>query len=80
MPHTLFPTAFGTCGLAWEGDVVTGFQLPENDVEATERHGPAAGPPTPRDPSGCAAWSSPSKAISRAGCRTSPGSRSIGPG
>jgi methylated-DNA-[protein]-cysteine S-methyltransferase len=38
MPHTLFPTAFGTCGLAWEGDAVTGFQLPETDVEATERH------------------------------------------
>ncbi len=37
MPHTLFPTAFGTCGLAWEGDVVTGFQLPETDVAATER-------------------------------------------
>jgi methylated-DNA-[protein]-cysteine S-methyltransferase len=37
MPHTLFPTAFGTCGIAWESDALTGFQLPESDVEATER-------------------------------------------
>lgn len=37
MPHTLFPTAFGACGIAWEGELVTGFQLPESDVEATER-------------------------------------------
>jgi len=36
MPHTLFPTAFGTCGLAWEGEVLTGFQLPEAQVEDTE--------------------------------------------
>ncbi len=38
MPHTLFPTAFGTCGLAWNGDSLTGFQLPEDDVAATEKH------------------------------------------
>jgi methylated-DNA-[protein]-cysteine S-methyltransferase len=29
MPHTLFPTAFGTCGLAWNDTGLTGFQLPE---------------------------------------------------
>ncbi len=38
MPHTLFPTAFGTCGLAWNGEVLTGFQLPESDVGEVERH------------------------------------------
>ena len=37
MPHTLFPTAFGTCGLAWNDTGLTGFQLPEDDVEDTER-------------------------------------------
>lgn len=37
MPHTLFPTAFGTCGIAWDERGVTGFQLPETDVEVTER-------------------------------------------
>lgn len=37
MPHTLFPTAFGTCALAWEDAVLTGFQLPEARVEDTER-------------------------------------------
>lgn len=38
MPHTLFPTAFGTCGVAWNERGLTGFQLPEADVEDTERH------------------------------------------
>jgi methylated-DNA-[protein]-cysteine S-methyltransferase len=37
MPHTLFPTAFGTCGIAWNDTGLTGFQLPEDDVETTER-------------------------------------------
>lgn len=37
MPHTLFPTAFGTCGLAWNRAGLAGFQLPEEDVAATER-------------------------------------------
>ena len=37
MPHTLFPTAIGTCGLAWEGDLLSGFQLPEESSELTER-------------------------------------------
>lgn len=35
MPHTLFATTFGPCGMAWEGTVVTGFQLPEEDESAT---------------------------------------------
>jgi methylated-DNA-[protein]-cysteine S-methyltransferase len=38
MQHTLFPTAFGTCGVAWDEHCVLGFQLPEADVETTERH------------------------------------------
>jgi len=38
MPHTLFPTAFGTCGIAWDEHGLTGFQLPEADVQETERH------------------------------------------
>ena len=29
MPHTLFSTAFGTCGIAWHDAGLTGFQLPE---------------------------------------------------
>ena len=29
MPHTLFSTAFGTCGIAWNDAGLTGFQLPE---------------------------------------------------
>lgn len=35
MPHTVFATAFGACGVAWAGAVVTGFQLPEEDESAT---------------------------------------------
>ena len=27
--HTLFQTAIGACGIAWEGDVIVGAQLPE---------------------------------------------------
>lgn len=37
MPHTLFPTQLGTCGVAWNETGLTGFQLPENDVADTER-------------------------------------------
>jgi len=37
MPHTLFPTALGTCGIAWNDTGLTGFQFPEGDVELTER-------------------------------------------
>lgn len=37
MAHTLFPTAIGTCGLAWNDSGLTGFQLPEANGEETER-------------------------------------------
>lgn len=37
MPHTLFPTALGTCALAWNDTGLTGFQLPERDVLITEK-------------------------------------------
>lgn len=52
MPHVLFPTAFGTCGVAWNDTGLTGFQLPEESDAATEqrlaakaRSQPAAEPP-----------------------------------
>ncbi len=38
MPHTLFPTAFGTCGIAWNDTGLTGFQLPEATEELTDQH------------------------------------------
>ena len=38
MPHTLFPTAFGTCGIAWNDTGLTGFQLPEATAALTEQH------------------------------------------
>jgi len=51
MPHTLFPTAFGTCGMAWNDTGLTGFQLPEESDAVTEqrlaakaRSQPAPGP------------------------------------
>ena len=37
MALTLFPTALGTCGLAWNDIGLTGFQLPEKNSEETER-------------------------------------------
>ncbi|HWA27110.1 MAG TPA: methylated-DNA--[protein]-cysteine S-methyltransferase [Lacunisphaera sp.] len=37
MPHILFPTAFGTCGLAWNDTGLTGFQLPEENEARTEQ-------------------------------------------
>ena len=37
MPHALFPTAFGTCGLAWNEAGLTGFQLPEATEALTEK-------------------------------------------
>lgn len=37
MAHTLFPTAIGTCGLAWNETGLTAFQLPEKNSEETER-------------------------------------------
>lgn len=51
MPHTLFPTVFGTCGIAWNDNGLTGFQLPEESDAHTEqrlaskaRSQPAAAP------------------------------------
>jgi methylated-DNA-[protein]-cysteine S-methyltransferase len=35
--YRLFPTAFGTCGIAWCDGGLTRLQLPERDVSATER-------------------------------------------
>jgi methylated-DNA-[protein]-cysteine S-methyltransferase len=52
MPHTLFPTSFGTCGIAWNETGLTGFQLPEETDAVTEqqlarkaRSQPATEPP-----------------------------------
>lgn len=51
MPHTLFPTAFGACGIAWNDTGLTGFQFPEATEALTEqqlaaraRSQPVAGP------------------------------------
>ncbi len=38
MPHVLFPTRFGTCGIAWNDTGLTGFQLPEETDALTEQH------------------------------------------
>jgi methylated-DNA-[protein]-cysteine S-methyltransferase len=37
MIHVLFPTAFGTCGMAWNDAGLVGFQLPEASDERTEQ-------------------------------------------
>ncbi len=37
MPHILFPTAFGTCGVAWNDAGLLGFQLPEESDGQTEQ-------------------------------------------
>ena len=37
MPHTLFPTAFGTCGVAWNDTGLTGFQFPEESETTTQQ-------------------------------------------
>ena len=37
MPHILFPTAFGTCGVAWNDTGLTGFQFPEETEVITEQ-------------------------------------------
>lgn len=37
MPHALFPTPFGTCGIAWNHTGLTGFQLPEESEARTEQ-------------------------------------------
>ncbi len=36
MPHLLFSTAFGSCGLAWNDAGLTAFALPRRDAAATE--------------------------------------------
>ena len=47
MPHTLFPTALGTCGMAWNETGLTRFQLPDADVALMERKLAASeSPPT----------------------------------
>lgn len=43
MPHLLFPTAFGTCGVAWNDIGLTGFQFPEESDAATEQRLAAKG-------------------------------------
>lgn len=35
--YILFPTAFGTCGIAWRDGGLTRLQLPDRDVATTER-------------------------------------------
>jgi methylated-DNA-[protein]-cysteine S-methyltransferase len=37
MPCALFPTRFGTCGIAWRGAFLTSFHLPGEGRELTER-------------------------------------------
>ena len=43
MPHTLFPTAFGTCGIAWNDAGLLGFQFPEGTDALTEQRVAAKG-------------------------------------
>jgi len=43
MPHVLFPTTFGNCGVAWNEEGLTAFQLPEETEALTERHLAAKG-------------------------------------
>lgn len=38
MPHALFPTRFGTCGIAWNDTGLSGFQLPEVTDALAEQH------------------------------------------
>jgi len=51
MPHAVFETSFGTCGIAWHDTALTGFQLPAETAALTERSlgarggGPAGSPP-----------------------------------
>ena len=37
MPHALFPTTFGTCGIAWNETGLTGFQLPDESEALAEQ-------------------------------------------
>jgi len=49
MPHAIFPTAFGSCGLAWNDAGLAGFVLPDVDDAQLERRlagrNPDAGAP-----------------------------------
>lgn len=45
--HTLFSTAIGACGIAWEGDVVVAVQLPEADPTRTRARMLKSLPPLP---------------------------------
>ncbi len=38
MAHVFFPTQFGTCGIAWNEDGLTGFQLPDATDALAEAH------------------------------------------
>lgn len=38
MPHLFFATDFGTCGIAWSGETLTGFQLPEENATVAEEN------------------------------------------
>src|SRR5262249_7949144 len=37
MKYTVFETAHGFCGIAWNGNGIARFQLPTSSAEATER-------------------------------------------
>jgi len=50
MPHALFPTKFGTCGIAWGVNGLTGFQLPDDNEAQTERSLAARGGSQPGEP------------------------------
>ena len=50
MPFVLFPTAFGTCGLAWNERGLSRFQLPEQTEGLTGRRlASGAGPRVPEE-------------------------------
>jgi methylated-DNA-[protein]-cysteine S-methyltransferase len=49
MQHTLFTTAFGTCGISWGDEGITGFQLPGESDALTEGRMAAKGVSTPCD-------------------------------
>jgi methylated-DNA-[protein]-cysteine S-methyltransferase len=49
MPCVIFPTAFGACGLSWDGEKVTRFHLPEATEALTRRRLAPAGGEVPLD-------------------------------
>jgi methylated-DNA-[protein]-cysteine S-methyltransferase len=44
MGYSIFDTAIGPCGIAWNDNGITAFQLPEEDVAATEKRLAAKSP------------------------------------